>query len=62
MDLRLTAENEMVQGTARDFAQREVTPNLKDRDRIKSMAHTMMSRAADLGFLGCLPVSFGEKG
>ena len=63
MDFTLTEEHRMVQQMVRDFAQREVAPIIKDRDRAQDMAPSVLPRMAELGILGiCLPECYGGQG
>jgi butyryl-CoA dehydrogenase len=52
MDLELTAEQRMVQQTARDFAAREVAPLAKEIDKAARWPSELVARLAELGFLG----------
>src|SRR4030065_1212207 len=63
MDFALTGEHRMVQQMVRDFAQKEVTPIIKEYDRAKEMAPFILPRMGQLGILGiCLPVRYGGQG
>ena len=63
MDFTLTDEHRMVQQMVREFAQREVTPVIKEHDRTQSMAPFVLSRMGELGILGiCFPVCYGGQG
>ena len=63
MDLRLTPEHDMAQKMVREFAQKEVAPNIRDWDRMQEMAPEVLTRMGELGILGiCLPVRYGGQG
>ncbi|NJD58583.1 MAG: butyryl-CoA dehydrogenase [Anaerolineae bacterium] len=63
MDFALTDEHRMVQQMVRDFAQKEVTPVIKEFDRAQEMAPFILPRMGQLGILGiCLPVRYGGQG
>src|SRR5439155_9366821 len=52
MDLTLTAEQEMVRKTAREFADREIAPFARDWDRAEQMDRSIVGKLAEVGFLG----------
>jgi alkylation response protein AidB-like acyl-CoA dehydrogenase len=53
----------MVQHMVREFAQKEVSPIIKEFDRKQEMAPFILPRMAELGILGiCLPVRYGGQG
>ncbi|MFQ5941941.1 MAG: acyl-CoA dehydrogenase family protein [Anaerolineales bacterium] len=63
MEFGLTEEHEMSQKMVRDFAQKEIAPNIGEWDRKQEMAPEILPRMAELGILGvCLPVRFGGQG
>jgi len=63
MDFNLTEEQMMVQNMVRDFAEKEITPIIKEYDRKQEMAPFVLPRMAELGILGiCLPVKYGGQG
>lgn len=63
MDFKLTEEHTMVQRMVRDFAQKEVAPEIKEWDRKQEMAPFVLPRMAELGILGiCIPVRYGGQG
>ena len=63
MDLSLTEEHEMVARMARDFAEKEVTPVIKEYDREHKVNRNAMKRMAELGICGiCIPVRYGGQG
>jgi len=63
MDFALTDEHRMVQKMVRDFAQKEVTPSIKEFDRAQEMAPFVLPRMGELGILGiCIPVRYGGQG
>lgn len=53
----------MVQKMVREFAQKEVSPVIKECDRQQQMAEFVLPRMGELGILGiCLPVKYGGQG
>src|SRR3989337_3969345 len=63
MDFALTEEHRMVQRMVREFAQREVSPVIKEYDRKQEMAPFILARMAELGILGiCFPIRYGGQG
>ena len=63
MDFSLTPEHEMAQKMVREFAQKEVAPNIREWDREQEMAPEVLTRMGELGILGiCLPVRYGGQG
>ncbi|MQB00570.1 MAG: acyl-CoA dehydrogenase [Actinobacteria bacterium] len=63
MDLGLSAEQEMVRKTARDFCDREIAPYVRDWDRSEQMDRGIVQKLADIGFLGGpLPERHGGSG
>ena len=63
MDFALTDEHRMVQQMVKGFAQKEVSPVIKEYDRKQDMAPFILPRMAELGILGiCLPVRYGGQG
>ena len=63
MDFALTDEHRMVQQMVHDFAEKEVTPIIKEYDRAQEMAPFILPRMGKLGILGiCLPVRYGGQG
>lgn len=63
IDFSLTEEHNMAQKMVRDFAQKEVYPNLKEWDRRQEMNPAELPRMAELGILGInIPVRYGGQG
>lgn len=63
MDFALTDEHRMVQQMVKGFAQKEVSPVIKEYDRKQEMPPFILPRMAELGILGiCLPVRYGGQG
>ena len=63
MDFTLTEEHLMAQKMVRDFAQKEVYPELKNWDRRQEMNPAELPRMAELGILGInIPVRYGGQG
>ncbi len=63
MDFSLSPEHQMVQKTVRDFAQKEVTPVIKEYDRKQEPIPWVLDRMGELGLLGLpFPVRYGGQG
>jgi alkylation response protein AidB-like acyl-CoA dehydrogenase len=63
MDFSLTAEQELIRETAREFCAREVAPHARDWDREERMDRAIVGKLAEVGFLGCgLPEAYGGMG
>jgi alkylation response protein AidB-like acyl-CoA dehydrogenase len=59
-DFALTDEQQLVQQTARSFAERELVPHAAAWDRDESMDRAIVGRLAEVGFLGAgLPEEYG---
>ena len=60
MDFALTAEQQEVRALARDFAEREVAPVIREYDEAHEFPHAIMARLAGTGLLGALvPEEYG---
>jgi len=63
MDFTLSYEQQMAQKMARDFAQKEITPIIKEYDRKQEPIPFALKRMGELGILGiCFPVRYGGAG
>jgi butyryl-CoA dehydrogenase len=63
MKLELTAEQQMVQAMARDFAEQEVRPIAGDLDREGRFPHETVKRMGELGLMGiAVPEAWGGGG
>ncbi len=63
MDLTLSPEHQMTQRMVRDFAQKEITPAIKEHDRRQEPIPWVLARMSELGILGiCFPTRFGGQG
>ena len=63
MDFDLTEEQRMIRDTARDFATREVAPKAAAIDKESRFPSEIVSRMAELGFLGMMvPTEYGGGG
>jgi len=63
MDFELTEEQKLIMQTARDFAQREIAPKAAEIDKSGRWPAEIVSRMAELGFLGmAIPVEYGGGG
>jgi alkylation response protein AidB-like acyl-CoA dehydrogenase len=64
MDFELTREQKEIQAAAREFAQKEFTPELaRECDRKEEFPYELFKKAASLGFVGChFPEEYGGQG
>ena len=63
MDFELTNEHLMAQKMVKDFADKEVSPVIKEADRNSEPIPWVLNRMGELGILGiCYPVRFGGQG
>ena len=63
MDFKFTTEQEAVRATAREFADREVAPYVREWDRTEEMDRGIVKKLADVGFLsGVIPEEYGGSG
>ncbi len=63
IDFSLTEEHLMVQKLARDFAQKEVLPKIKENDRNAYFDPNILKKMAELGILGLsIPAKYGGTG
>src|SRR5918996_3521718 len=63
MDFKLTPEQEMVRRQARDFADKEIAPHVREWDRSEVMDREIVPKLAEVGFLGApLPEEYGGGG
>ncbi len=63
IDFELTQEQRLVQETARDFAETEILPNIRDWDAKGEVHREIFEKLAALGFLGApIPEAYGGAG
>jgi butyryl-CoA dehydrogenase len=63
MDFTLTPEQELIRRSAREFCEQEIAPHSRDWDRSERMDEGIVSKLAEVGFLGCaLPEEHGGMG
>ena len=63
MDFSLSPEHVMTQKMVRDFAQKEITPVIKEYDRRQEPIPFALKRMGELGILGLpFPVRYGGAG
>jgi butyryl-CoA dehydrogenase len=63
MNFDLTSEQEMVRRTAKEFADNEIAPGARERDRQAVFPRELIRQMADLGFLApTLPERYGGMG
>jgi alkylation response protein AidB-like acyl-CoA dehydrogenase len=52
MDFELTSEQELIRGSAREFAEREIVPHARDWDRAEEIDRSLVPKLAASGYLG----------
>jgi alkylation response protein AidB-like acyl-CoA dehydrogenase len=52
MDFSLTAEQELIRASAREFCEREIVPHARDWDRDEELDRGLVAKLADAGYLG----------
>jgi alkylation response protein AidB-like acyl-CoA dehydrogenase len=52
MDFRLSPEQELLREAAREFAEREITPHVREWDRAEEIDRSLIGKLADAGYLG----------
>jgi butyryl-CoA dehydrogenase len=63
MEFELTEEQRMIQGTAREFAAREVAPKAAELDKAARWPAEIIAKMAELGLLGvAIPEEYGGAG
>jgi len=63
IDFELTQEQRLVQETARDFAESEILPNIREWDANGEVHREVFEKLAALGFLGApIPEAYGGAG
>jgi len=58
MDLRLTEDQQLFRGLARDFVDREVVPFRREWDRVEAVDRSLVAKLGSAGFLG---LTIGEE-
>jgi alkylation response protein AidB-like acyl-CoA dehydrogenase len=63
IDFELTDEQRLVRETARDFADREIVPRVRDNDRNERFDTELVQEIAEMGFLGSIvSEEYGGRG
>jgi butyryl-CoA dehydrogenase len=63
VDFTLSADQELIRRTAREFVDREIAPHARDWDRDEEMDRGIVAKLAEVGFLGAaLPEDYGGMG
>ena len=63
MDFAFTTEHEQVRKAAKEFAAREILPNIKENDRNQTFDTSLLPKMAEAGLLGIsVPVRYGGAG
>src|SRR3954468_19228780 len=63
MDIDLTPEQEQIRRLARDFADKEIAPGARERDRAERFPSDVLAKMAPLGLLGGpVPEEYGGMG
>ena len=63
MDFQLSDEQKLISDTAREFADREIIPRVRDNDRAARFDRELASKLGEVGYLGA-PVAeeYGGRG
>jgi alkylation response protein AidB-like acyl-CoA dehydrogenase len=60
MDFSLTQEHELIREMARKFADHEILPGLRERDRAHESSREQLDKMAEAGLMGIsLPAKYG---
>ncbi|MEO0112283.1 MAG: acyl-CoA dehydrogenase family protein, partial [candidate division WOR-3 bacterium] len=60
IDFSFTEEQLMIQKIAREFAQKEIAPRIRDLDRAQTFDRSILKKMAELGLLGLtIPEEYG---
>jgi butyryl-CoA dehydrogenase len=63
IEFELTDEQRLIRETARDFADKEIFPRVKENDRNEHFDLELVKKIADMGFLGAIvPEEYGGRG
>src|SRR5436190_14846578 len=63
IDFELTDEQRLIRETARDFADKEIVPKVRDNDRNERFDTDLVAEIAKMGFLGAIvPEEYGGRG
>src|SRR5947209_16766626 len=63
IDFELTDEQRLIRETARDFADKEIVPRVRDNDRNERFDTELVQKIADMGYLGAIvPEEYGGRG
>ena len=63
MDFKLTNEHILIANSAKDFAKKEISPSLKERDEKCKPDIAAIKKMGENGFLGiCIPKKYGGQG
>src|SRR5882757_5098757 len=63
MDFRLTAEQELLRRSVREFAEAEMRPHVREWDQAQQFSGDLVSRLAALGLMGIqFPEEYGGAG
>lgn len=63
IEFELTDEQRLIRETARDFADKEIIPKVRDNDRNERFDTDLVKKIADMGFLGAIvPEEYGGRG
>jgi len=63
MDFDLSPEQQQIHKLANEFADREIAPGARERDRAERFPHDVLKKMAPIGFLGGpIPEEYGGMG
>ena len=54
IDFELTDEQRLIRETARDFADNEIVPRVRDNDRNERFDTDLVQKIAEMGYLGAI--------
>jgi butyryl-CoA dehydrogenase len=63
IDFELTDEQRLIRESARDFADKEIVPRVRENDRNERFDTELVQKIADMGYLGAIvPEEYGGRG
>jgi alkylation response protein AidB-like acyl-CoA dehydrogenase len=63
IEFELTDEQHLIRETARDFADKEIVPRVRENDRNEHFDTDLVKKIADMGYLGAIvPEEYGGRG
>ncbi|NIV15096.1 MAG: acyl-CoA dehydrogenase, partial [Aliifodinibius sp.] len=63
LSFELSEEQQLIRDSIKDFVERHVKPDVKERDASKEFPHDLVKKLADQGFMGMVhPEKYGGGG